>query len=86
MDIKDWHRILEYLKTDLKLVKDSEYHVSVHDLLNMMVLEEIPMLIEFIERVNSHFSVEMPKNPTGPYAKGYMDSYNDSKRNLYEKK
>lgn len=39
------------LRYDLEVVFNEQYHPRVHDLLNILVLEEIPELIQKIENV-----------------------------------
>jgi hypothetical protein len=80
--LEELNRSLEYLKADLEIIKKDEYHPKCHDLLNMIILEEVPALIEFIQKVNKNFTGNI-KESTGPYMLGQIDCYKMLKRNIY---
>jgi hypothetical protein len=81
--IDEFNKRLEYLETDLKLVKKEEYNPRCHDLLNILVLEEVPELIRFIKHINECFNGKYP-NGTGNQHQGAKDCYNTLKDLIYE--
>lgn len=84
VDIEEFNRILEYLKADLEIIKRDKYHERCHDLLNMVMYEEVPALIQFVEKVNKAFSVEIPE-ATGDQYRGFKCAIETLKRVIYGK-
>jgi hypothetical protein len=76
---------LKNLKEDLQTCVKAQYHISVHDLLSMLLIEEIPELIKFVERVNNTFEKDLG-DVTGDYMKGYKDGVAQVKREIYNAK
>lgn len=73
---------IENLKKDIKILVDNKYHPRCHDLLNMVLLEDIPELIKFIEKVTKSLDVELP-HPTGQFQKGEAEAINSIRREIY---
>lgn len=74
---------LKELENDLKLCFKTQYHSECHNLLNILVLEEIPQLIEFTKKVNKAFK-NIPENVQGTYQMGYIDAINQLKREIFD--
>jgi len=84
MEIADLNALLQYLKGDLEIIKRDKYHERCHDLLNMVIYEQVPALIEFMERVNKAFSTELPE-ATGDQFRGFKCAVETLKREIYGK-
>lgn len=75
--------LLENLKSDLDLIIKSNFHPRNLDLMNVVIKEEIPELIKFVEKVHNALNFE-DEYPSGSYDKGYMDGLNQIKREIYD--
>jgi len=76
---------LKNLEYDLDMCFTHEFHISVHDLMNMLFKEDIPELIKFAKKANELFKEDM-KDVSNGYMNGYKDCFNDLKKELYESK
>lgn len=85
MEITEFTRRLEYLKADLEIVKKDNYHPRCHDLLEMIVTEEVPELIKFVEKVNKIFEGNPKDIYEDGYVEGYIQCYIDLKKDIYGK-
>lgn len=74
---------LKELEKDLKDCFNLQYHPECHNLLNILVLEEIPQLIEFARKVNKAFIMDI-KYCSSDYQKGYIDAVNQLIREIFD--
>lgn len=82
-DIFCFEEVLKNLKSDLNVIKNDKYHPRVHDLLNIVISEDIPSLILFVEKVNKIFSKQLPE-ATGDQFRGFKCAFETLKREIYE--
>lgn len=72
---------LKNLETDLKDCIDTKFHPECYNLLNILLLEEVPVLIEFVRKVNKVLDQKIPR-ATDDYYWGYADALDQVKREL----
>jgi len=82
MQIKELNQILEHLEMDLRTVKNENYHPRCHDLLEMIVSEDIPELIAFVKKVNHLFDYTLPDG-SGDQYRGFKICHESLKKDLY---
>lgn len=78
------NKTLDFVKLDLEVIQMEGYDAC-HDLLNITLLEEVPKLIKFIEKVNSLFQKQFPIG-SGQVYQGAKDEFESLKRQIYETK
>lgn len=74
--------MIKSLKKDIKILVKNKYAERTHDLLNMVMLEEIPELIKFLEHVNKVVNEEIG-DVTDQYMKGYKDACEQIRREIF---
>lgn len=83
MKIETMNAILDYVEGDIKTCVKDQYHPKCHDLLNILLLEEVPALIAHIRRLNKSLSTPLPSG-TGDNYHGFKMALETLKRELYE--
>lgn len=78
-------QFLNNIETDIKQCFNDQYHIKCHQLLNILVLEEIPALIEFVRKVDKSVNLNIPE-VSGDYQNGYKDAILQIKREIYGNK
>lgn len=77
------NKLLDNLETDINLCKKENYHINCHNLLEMLMSEDIPELIKFARKVNEVLDKEI--GPTsGDYMSGFKEGIQQVKRSIYE--
>jgi hypothetical protein len=83
MKIETMEKILDFLEEDTKQCIKDEYHARCHDLLNVIMYEELPELIKFVRKVNKALNTPLP-NGTGDNYHGFKMAIETLKREIYE--
>lgn len=78
------NELLDYLKSDIELIKRDNFHPKHLDLLRV-VFESLEDLIKFNEKVNKVLDIKATKEDfTGNYSLGYLDGILQVKKEIYE--
>lgn len=76
---------LNYIKEDLQLLKRDNWHPKHQELINILLTEELPRLLEFAQKVKKVLEVKANREDfSSPYSKGYLDGILLIKREIYD--
>lgn len=72
---------LKNLETDIKDCILLKYHPECHNLLNILLSEEVPELIKYVRKIHKVLEQKIPV-ATGDYYWGYADALEQVKREI----
>lgn len=74
---------IDSIKKDIEVLVKNEYRKRTHDLIDSLLLQDLPKIIEWVENVNKVLDVKLPDG-TGRMHEGASDMLESIKRQVYK--